>query len=107
MDIPPPPARRRLILIPVAASVLVNAAILVGFAGHRPAYLRDSRLNDSPDAQHYLLLGHNYLEKGHYSRCGGPPYITDMVRPPVYPLFAAGLDIVGGAAAIYLVQALL
>lgn len=84
-----------------------NAAIFVGIAVCWPAYLHDYRLNSNPDAIHYVRLGRNLLLHGHYSRCERPPYIPDMLRTPIYPLFSGGLDILGGAAAIYLAQSLL
>jgi 4-amino-4-deoxy-L-arabinose transferase-like glycosyltransferase len=85
----------------------VNLAVFAGVALQRPEYLRDARLCSNPDAWHYVLLGRNMLLTGHYSRCEGPPYVPDMLRPPVYPLFAGALDLLGGPAATYLAQALL
>jgi hypothetical protein len=85
----------------------INLAILAGIAVRRPAYLHDARLSNNPDAWHHVLLGRNVLLTGNYSRCEAPPYFPDMLRPPVYPLFAGGLDLLGGAAAIYLAQAML
>ena len=55
-----------------------------------PAYLRNYRLNENPDAVHYVLLGHNLLLHGAYSRCESPPYISDMLRTPGYPVAIAG-----------------
>lgn len=85
----------------------LNAVVWAGVALNRPSYLRDYRLGDNPDARHYVLLGRNLLLVGHYSRCERPPYAPDIVRTPVYPLFAGVFDIVGNAAAIYLAQAVL
>jgi 4-amino-4-deoxy-L-arabinose transferase-like glycosyltransferase len=85
----------------------LNLAILLGIAGRRPDYLRDYHLSSNPDAYHYVLLGRNFLLTGSYSRCEQPPYVPDMLRTPVYPLFAGALDLLGGTSAIYLAQALL
>src|SRR5579864_2454764 len=91
----------------VVICLSVSAAIFAGIAALRPAYLREVSLSDSPDARQYVLLGRNLLLRGHFSRSNTPPYAPDMVRTPVYPLFAGGLDIAGGAEAIYLAQCLL
>jgi hypothetical protein len=85
----------------------INAVIVVGAAIENPDYLRDYRLNSNPDAIHYVRLGCNWLLLGHYSRCDSPPYVPDMIRTPVYPLLAGGLDLLGGAGAIYMTQAVL
>jgi 4-amino-4-deoxy-L-arabinose transferase-like glycosyltransferase len=82
----------------------INLAIFAGIAVQRPDYLHDYRENGNPDAVHYVLLGRNFWLDGHYSRCAQPPYVPDILRTPVYPLFAGGLDILGGPAAIYLGQ---
>ncbi len=80
----------------------LHLALLVGAALRNPTYLKDARLNRNPDARHYVLLGRNLLERGVYSRMDGPPYEPDMLRTPVYPIVAGGLDLLGGAATIYL-----
>jgi 4-amino-4-deoxy-L-arabinose transferase-like glycosyltransferase len=85
----------------------VNLAIFAGIAVRRPEYLRDYRLCNNPDAPHYVTLGRNVLLTGNYSRCDGPPYPPDMLRPPVYPLFAGGLDLLADASAVYLAHGLL
>jgi 4-amino-4-deoxy-L-arabinose transferase-like glycosyltransferase len=85
----------------------MNAAIFAGIAIKNPEYLRDYRLNPNPDAVHYVLIGRNTLLHGQYSRSEGAPYVPDMLRTPVYPLFSGALDVVGKPLAIYLAQALL
>jgi hypothetical protein len=85
----------------------VNLAIFTGVAVRRPEYLRDHRLCNNPDAPHYVTLGRNVLLTGRYSRCDAPPYQPDMLRPPVYPLFAGGLDLLAGPGAVYLAQGFL
>jgi 4-amino-4-deoxy-L-arabinose transferase-like glycosyltransferase len=92
---------------PAVLCLAVNLAVFAAVAVNRPDYLRDYRTNHNPDALHYVLLGRNLLLHGEYSRCDGPPFVPDMVRTPVYPVFAGGLDLLGGAGAIYLAQALL
>lgn len=82
----------------------INAAVLLGIAFRNPEYLRDFRLSDSPDAQHYVQLGRNLLLNGHYSRTEGPSYPLDFMRTPVYPVVAGTLEIVGGPLAIYVVH---
>jgi 4-amino-4-deoxy-L-arabinose transferase-like glycosyltransferase len=85
----------------------INLIIGIAIAAYRPEYLRDYRYNSNPDAIHYVRLGRNFLVCGHYSRCLKPPYVPDSLRTPVYPLFAGGFDLVGGAAAVYGAQAVL
>jgi 4-amino-4-deoxy-L-arabinose transferase-like glycosyltransferase len=85
----------------------LNAVLFVGITGRRPDYLSDYRLNQNPDAHHYVLLGRNLFLHGSYSRSDGPPFVPDMLRTPVYPVFAGGLDLLGGAGAIYAAQVLL
>jgi 4-amino-4-deoxy-L-arabinose transferase-like glycosyltransferase len=97
----------RAAFIPATLCLALNLAIFATVALNRPDYLRDYRVNTNPDAVHYVVLGRNVLLHGHYSRCDGPPFVPDMLRPPVYPLFAGGLDLLAGAGAIYLAQALL
>ncbi len=88
-----------------AICLALNAAVLAGIALRNPEYLSDFRLNDSPDARHYVQLGRNLLLEGHYSRSDGPPYSPDFLRTPVYPVLSGALDVAGGPLAIYLVQA--
>jgi 4-amino-4-deoxy-L-arabinose transferase-like glycosyltransferase len=97
----------RPVLPAVLLSLGLNLALYAGVAWQRPAYLTDYRLCNNPDATHYVLIGHNLLCHGHYSRSDGPPYVPDMLRTPVYPLFAGGLEWLGHAGAIYLAQAAL
>src|SRR5262245_1448232 len=85
----------------------LNAVLFVAIGCRRPDYLIDYRLNPNPDAHHYVLLGRNVFLHGAYSRSDGPPFVPDMLRTPVYPVFAGGLDLLGGAGAIYAAQALL
>jgi 4-amino-4-deoxy-L-arabinose transferase-like glycosyltransferase len=88
-------------------SVLVNGIFLIWIGINQPSYLHDYRLNINPDARHYVLLGRNFFLLGTYSRSSSAPYAPDMFRTPGYPLFAGGLDILGGAALIYVTQAVL
>ena len=92
--------RWRLVLV----CLTVNASILAGIGLRNPEYLSDFRLNDSPDARHYVQLGRNLLLEGHYSRTEGPPFSPDFLRTPVYPILAGALDIVTGPTGIYLAQ---
>ncbi len=85
----------------------VNALVLMYLALVRPEYLVDYQLNPNPDADHYVLLGTNFLTSGHYSRCHSPPFAPDILRTPVYPIFAGGLQLIGGPLLIYSAQALL
>jgi 4-amino-4-deoxy-L-arabinose transferase-like glycosyltransferase len=87
--------------------ILLNVTLSIWIVTNRPGYLRDSQLNEHPDAQHYVLLGRNILLLGEYSRRSEAPYVADAFRTPGYPLFAGALDIIGGAVLIYLIQALL
>ncbi|HUY91132.1 MAG TPA: glycosyltransferase family 39 protein [Pirellulales bacterium] len=94
-------------VIPALVCLAVNAALFAAVAVRRPQYLADYGQNANPDAKHYVLLGRNLIEHHHYSRSSGPPYQPDMLRTPVYPLFAGFLDLLGGAGCIYVMQALL
>ena len=91
----------------VALSLAISAVIFAAIFESYPEYLRDYRLTDNPDALHYVLLGRNVILKGFYSRCEVPPFVPDMFRTPVYPLFAGGLDVLAGPAGIYVVQAMI
>ncbi len=90
--------------VPAAVCLILNLIIFATIAINNPDYLRDYRQNVFSDARHYVLLGRNFFLLGEYSRCGSEPYVPDYLRTPVYPLFAGGLDILGGAVAIYLAQ---
>jgi 4-amino-4-deoxy-L-arabinose transferase-like glycosyltransferase len=98
---------RFLVWGPVLICAAGNLAMLGLIAVARPEYLRDSRNVIGFDSVDYVRLGRNYLLLGEYSRCPGPPYVPDILRTPAYPIFAGGLDILGGPVAVYLVQALL
>ncbi len=93
--------------LPMLLCALINLSVGFVILVNRPAYLTDYRQCEVSDAQHYVLLGRNLLLEGHYSRCGGPPYVADYLRTPVYPLFAGGLDVIGGVGALYFAQAAL
>lgn len=85
-------------------AALSNLVTLGAVAVYNPGYLRDFTRNTNPDARHYVLLGRNLWLLGHYSRCERPPYVTDVLRTPVYPVVAGGLEVIGRAGAIYLFQ---
>ncbi len=93
-------ARWRLVLV----CLTINGSILAGIALRNPEYLFDFRLNDSPDALHYIQLGRNLLLEGEYSRVDGPPFPPDFLRTPVYPVLAGSLDLATGPIGIYLTQ---
>jgi 4-amino-4-deoxy-L-arabinose transferase-like glycosyltransferase len=102
------PPRRFPGWLPATLIVLsINLAMLLGVEAYRPRYLRDYRLNENPDAIDYVRLGRNLVLRGCYSRCIEPPYVPDVLRTPVYPIFVGVLDALGGAGAIYIVQAAL
>lgn len=88
----------------VGFCLAINLSILAGIALRNSDYLFDFRLNDSPDARHYVQLGRNLLLEGRYSRMDGPPYSPDLLRTPVYPVLAGALDVVTGPVGIYLAQ---
>jgi 4-amino-4-deoxy-L-arabinose transferase-like glycosyltransferase len=99
--------RRISFWIPLLLCFGINSAICTVLAIENPEYLLDYRLNPNPDAVHYVLLGRNTLLHGHFSRSESAPYVPDMLRTPVYPVFSGALDVVGKPLAIYLGQALL
>jgi len=90
----------------VCACLALNASLIATVAVYRPAYLADYRLVDNPDARHYVLLGRNVFLHGQYSRNAAPPYVPDMLRTPIYPLFAGGLDVISGPWLIFIAQAI-
>jgi 4-amino-4-deoxy-L-arabinose transferase-like glycosyltransferase len=98
---------RTLFWIPILVCVLINSAIFVGIAIGNQKYFVNYRLNPNPDAVHYVLIGRNAFLHGEYSRSESPPYVPDMLRTPMYPLFSGGFEIVGKPVAIYAAQVLL
>lgn len=100
------PVTKHLWLI-ASLSIVLHGVVAAIIAANNPNYLFDYALNDNPDAVHYVLLGRNFFELGHYSRMEAEPYAPDVLRPPVYPILAGGLDIVcGGVWGLYLLQSL-
>src|SRR6185369_10322903 len=93
--------------LPVIVCLGLNFTLFAGIALRNPHYLVNYQLAGNPDSLHYVLIGHNVFTEGAYSRSVGPPFVPDMLRTPVYPLFAGGLELLGRAAAIYFVQVLL
>lgn len=94
-------------LMVVVVCLGINLVILAGIAIDRPEYLRDAKLTSNPDARHYVVLGYNLLHHGYFSRSDHPPYLPDILRTPVFPLFVGVLDLAGGGRAIYLAHMLL
>ncbi len=76
-------------------------------AYHHAAYFTDVESAPFVDTHHYLLIGHNVLRHGEFSRSTKPPFVPDSLRTPVYPLFIGALNALGGGWAIYGVQVLL
>lgn len=93
--------------IPIVVCAAIHAAIFLGIVMRQPEYLRNYRLNAKPDARHYVLEGRNTWLLGHFSRCSAEPFVPDILRTPVYPVFAGLLDLSGGPAALYFVQSAL
>jgi 4-amino-4-deoxy-L-arabinose transferase-like glycosyltransferase len=107
-----PPARRASFwkdaAIVVAIALAGNVAVAAMIAGFNPGYLRDFRSNANPDAIHYVMLGENVWQRGEYSRLEAPPYAPDILRPPVYPLLAGGMNLLAGSIwPLYALQAIL
>jgi hypothetical protein len=105
----PPIRRSDLSLARPAMLICLAFNLLVFFylSAERPEYFSHYRLNPNPDATDYVRLGQNVITAGHFSRCNSPPFVPDLLRTPVYPIFAGGLHLVGGPRAIYFVQSLL
>jgi 4-amino-4-deoxy-L-arabinose transferase-like glycosyltransferase len=93
-------------IIPIITVLVANGCVASTINQYRPEYLHDAMLNLNPDAQGYLQLGHNMLLHGQYSRCAKPPYTPDILRTPIYPLLAGGMDLLCGAWGIYAIQVL-
>ncbi len=93
-------------IIPIITVLVANGFVAWTIDQYRPEYLHDAMLNQNPDAQGYLQLGHNMLLHGQYSRCANPPYTPDILRTPIYPLLAGGMDLLCGAWGIYAIQVL-
>ena len=62
----------------VALCVLINLLVLLGIAFRNGDYLSDYRLNENPDARHYVELGRNFLLEGRYTRMGEPPWMPGV-----------------------------
>jgi 4-amino-4-deoxy-L-arabinose transferase-like glycosyltransferase len=88
-------------------SLLTSAVLMAVVWVYNPDYLRDSSACRMSDAGAYLRLARNLIDHGRYSRCPAEPYLPEHLYPPVYPLVIGILDRIGGASAIYAVQALL
>jgi len=59
------------------------------------------------DAAGYFTLGQNWFEQGVYSRAPRPPYVPDVTRPPLYPVFVYATWSLAGLVGVYAFQALL
>jgi 4-amino-4-deoxy-L-arabinose transferase-like glycosyltransferase len=98
----------RAMTLVATASLFANLIIALAIGYENPSYFLDYTRNDNPDAQHYVLLGENFWSKGVYSRQSAPPYRPDILRTPIYPVLAGGLQVGFGAIwPVYLLQALL
>jgi Dolichyl-phosphate-mannose-protein mannosyltransferase len=95
---------KKRLIVPIVACCLINATIVLGTWCGNPNYLWDYRLATNPDAVHYVLEGRNSILRHHFSRCTSEPYVADMLRTPVYPLFAGAIDLLTGSAGIFLAQ---
>jgi 4-amino-4-deoxy-L-arabinose transferase-like glycosyltransferase len=91
----------------LVVSLLTSAILMAVVWAYNPNYLRDSSACRMPDAGAYLRLARNLIDHGRYSRCPAEPYLPEHLYPPVYPLVIGILERIGGATAIYAVQALL
>lgn len=81
-----------ILMIAVAPSIFMACDIVL----RNPRYLQDYTLASNPDAIHYVVLGRNFWARGVYSREEQPPFTPDILRTPVYPLVAGGLDLALG-----------
>ncbi len=97
----------RAIIVVVLICLAINLGIAALIVVDRPEYLADYRLSNNPDCLDYVLLGENLLLHGQFSRSTQPPYLPDMVRTPIYPVFAGALELAGRAGAIYCAQIVL
>jgi 4-amino-4-deoxy-L-arabinose transferase-like glycosyltransferase len=93
--------------IPLTVCVILNLVILLTVQESHPSYFEDYRLNPNVDAPDYVRLGWNVYLLGEYTRSTNPPYAPELFRTPGYPIFAGGLDLLGGAILIYVVQCLI
>jgi len=82
----------KLLCLILGISLAVNLVFGLFLYKRNKEYLFNYKLNSNPDAHHYVLLGNNFWEKGVYSRQDGPPYMPDVLRTPVYPLIAGGIQ---------------
>jgi 4-amino-4-deoxy-L-arabinose transferase-like glycosyltransferase len=96
--------RNRYLLFPLALCISINALCLLAIWWNNSAYLRDYRTNYNPDARDYVFLGRNFFLHGEFSRSAEAPFRAEALRTPGYPLFAGGLDLLGGSGLIYVVQ---
>lgn len=93
--------------VAVCLCLAVNAVMLGAVAANDPQYLVDYRVSDNPDARHYFILGRNIVTLGEFSRNTQPPYVPDMLRTPIYPLFVGALNAAGGPGLVYAAQGML
>lgn len=90
-------ASRRARLFAIAiVSAAVHVAIGSYIASGEPGYFVDYRLAGNPDAIDYVRLGENFWSRGEYSRQTGPPHVPDLLRTPMYPLLAGGVQTLFG-----------
>ena len=73
----------------VALPVVLFAGLLLALAGHA------DQLLTAYGTETYALIARNLLDAGLYALDGMWP---TAIRPPVYPLFLAGLMALGGAS---------
>ncbi|MGA2821283.1 MAG: glycosyltransferase family 39 protein [Anaerolineales bacterium] len=74
--------------------------ILLSFVVHAPVlYLVEENPNRATppgDSQQYQALAQNLLDHHVFSLEGSPPFMTDVLRTPGYPLLLAALYVLGG-----------
>src|SRR5262247_3574215 len=80
----------------VLLSFMVNLILTVFIGINQPEYFWDYRRNGNPDARDYVRLGENFWLSGKYSRQAAPPYQPDILRTPVYPILAGGINVLSG-----------
>ena len=98
----------RAFLIPLSIAVGLLAFCWFNIEQTNPAHFRDFESESvGTDPKQYAVLAQNMWSRGIFSRCEKSPYVTDMLRTPVYPLVLSPIIGLGGAASAYFFQCML
>lgn len=92
--------------IPVGICLSVNLLIAIFSWYENPSYWNGEKFIN-PDSVIYLRVGHNFFLEGAFSRDVTQPLKPDFGLTPIYPLFAAALEIPFSLTGLYFTQIVL